>query len=82
MDENEILEMGRTMKLKYEELEEKERKMKMEVRQLKKALISAYGWIRIIDETFSVDLDMPQELNTTIELLRQFLSDHTERFIQ
>lgn len=74
MDENEILQMGQTLKRKYEELESKSKQIKEDYTLLQKDLLSIYGYIRIIDTTICDCIEIPMELEIIINILRDYAS--------
>ncbi len=54
-------------------------KLKEENMKLQKAVITAYSFIRVIDDQF--DLLMPPEASYSMELIRTFLSEFIEKNI-
>mgnify|MGYP003675655920 CR=1 FL=1 len=50
--------------------------LKRENMELKKILISAYGFIRVLDDQY--DLIMPPEFSYTFELIRGYISEYIE----
>tara|TARA_R110002167_G_scaffold247418_3_gene453036 strand:+ start:1495 stop:1752 length:258 start_codon:yes stop_codon:yes gene_type:complete len=81
MNENEILEMGVVLKKKYEEIEIKEKHFIRENNELKKHLISVYGFSRILDVIMDNNIEIPLEMNTMIEILREYMSNVCEDFL-
>ena len=81
MDENEIYELGMRLKSKHEELESKELFLKHENLELKKNLLSLYGYIRIMDHLCDEAIDMPEEVKVLISVVRTFSSSACEDLI-
>jgi hypothetical protein len=79
--EGHLLEMSNHFKELYEKLTEDNEKLKKEIITLKKALISAYGMIRILDECLTFTLDVPQDIVCLIEVLRGYLSDFMDTHV-
>lgn len=74
MLEQEYLQLCEQLKNTYEEKEQELNKLKQQNQELKKNLMSCYGFIRIID--YIVDEgDVPFELRTLIDVFRGYLSD-------
>jgi len=78
MNEQEIIEMGETLKKRFEDLELREEISLNEVKELKKVVISSYGFIRILDMTIESNADTPFEIKGLIEVLRSYLSNEID----
>jgi len=79
MLEQEYLELANQLKENFDSKEREIEKIKEENIELKKNLISVYGYVRILDFMASrTDLDV--ELQNMIDVLRSFLSDVYDDF--
>ena len=74
MLEQEYLELCEQLKNTYEEKEQELNKLKQQNQELKKSLISCYGFIRVMDYIVDED-DVSLELRTLIDVFRGYLSD-------
>ena len=79
MTDQEYLEMASHCKLIIDKAESKTQMYQRENLELKKIIITSYGFIRVLDEQF--DLEMPPEFSYTLELIRSYLSDYVENKI-
>lgn len=75
MTEGEYLEMVNQLKESFDEKDKEMIKMNKENEELKKNLISVYGYIRILDYIASSSNEIDFELKGMIDILRSFLSD-------
>ena len=79
MLEQEYLELVNQLKENFDTKEKEIEKIKEENIELKKNLMSVYGYIRILDFIANrIDLDV--ELQNMIDVLRSFLSDVYDDF--
>lgn len=79
MLEGEYLELVNQLKEQFDIKEKELTKMQDEIAELKKCIISAYGFIRIIDMV-SEHAELDYEVKNMIEILRTFLSDSYDNF--
>ena len=79
MLEGEYLELVNQLKEQFDIKEKEVTKMQDEIAELKKCIISAYGFIRIIDMV-SEHAELDYEVKNMIEILRTFLSDSYVNF--
>ena len=80
MTEQEYLDMAKHFK---EELEKKDlmlRCQQVAIEDLKKILMTAYGFVRVIDH-FSTEEEIAGECKETFELLRGYLSMMLDEYI-
>ncbi len=83
MLENDYLELANEAQKKYNELDERNAKNLQELKQLKKELITCYGYVRILDSVYNNQEadDLEPQIQLMIEVLREFLSQFTEENI-
>jgi len=81
MNENEIYELGMRLKNKYDDLQIKESNLNEENLQLKKNLLSLYGYIRIMDNMCDEAIDIPEEIKILVSVVRSFSSSVCEDLI-
>tara|TARA_R100001440_G_scaffold47100_1_gene66895 strand:- start:752 stop:994 length:243 start_codon:yes stop_codon:yes gene_type:complete len=74
MLEQEYLELVNQLKEQFDEKENEVKSIKEENENLKKIFISAYGFIRIIDN-MATDTDIDFEVKSMIDVLRGYLSN-------
>ena len=79
MLEGEYLELVNQLKEQFDIKEKEVTKMQDQIAELKKCIISAYGFIRIIDMV-SEHAELDYEVKNMIEILRTFLSDSYDNF--
>jgi len=80
--EQDYLELAKEAKEKYEQLEEKINKKNEELHDIKKELISCYGYVRILDNLYSQQpTDIEPNIEIMLSVLRDFLSQFTEECI-
>lgn len=79
MLEGEYLELVDDLKKKFDEKEKEMEALKEENTELKKVLISAYGYIRILDY-FAENADLDLQIKEMIDYLRSYLSDSFDNF--
>ncbi len=79
MLEGEYLELVNQLKDQFNEKDKEVIKMQEEVAELKKCIISAYGFIRIVDMV-SEHTELDYEVKNMIEILRTYLSDSYDNF--
>ena len=79
MNEGQYLELVNQLKEQFDIKEKEVTKMQDEIAELKKCIISAYGFIRIIDMV-SEHAELDYEVKNMIEILRTFLSDSYDNF--
>jgi translation initiation factor 2B subunit (eIF-2B alpha/beta/delta family) len=79
--EQRYLELAEDAKNRYEELEHKLNSKKNELINIKKELISCYGYVRILDNIYNSQAEIEPNCALMIEVLRDFLSQFTEDHI-
>lgn len=79
MLEGEYLELVNQLKEQFNEKDKEVQQIKEENAELKKCIISAYGFIRIIDMV-SAHAELDYEIKNMIEIIRTFLSDSYDNF--
>ena len=79
MLEQEYLELVNQLKESFEEKDNELNKIKNENQELKKVIISAYGFIRIMDH-FALDSEIDFEIKGMIDILRGYLSSVYDDF--
>ena len=79
MLEGEYLELVNQLKEQFNEKDKEVTKMQEEVAELKKCIISAYVFIRIVDMV-SEHAELDYEVKNMIEILRTYLSDSYDNF--
>jgi translation initiation factor 2B subunit (eIF-2B alpha/beta/delta family) len=79
--EQKYLELAEDFKIKYEEMEEKIKHKDEQLLEIKKELISCYGYVRILDNLYSQQDDHEPTIHIMLEVLREFLSQFTEDLI-
>ena len=79
MLEGEYLELVNDLKVKFDEKEKELDKIKNENEELKKVLISSYGFIRIMDmNADNTEIDF--EIKGMISIIRTYLSNMYDTF--
>ena len=81
MNEGEYLELADQFKEIMNNKEEQLKKQYEEIKELKKLLMMAYSFVRILDELIADDFNQPNILCSILEVLRGFLSSAVDRFI-
>ena len=81
INDGEYLEMVNHLKNTYDEISAKLFASEMELMDLKKDLMTAYGVIRLIDNLLEHIIEVPHELTVLVEVLRGELSDNIDKFI-
>jgi len=76
--EEQYLELASDAQTRFNLLELKIQNKDDELLQLKKELISCYGYIRILDNVYSNQDDVEPTICMMLEVLREFLSQFTE----
>jgi nitrate/nitrite-specific signal transduction histidine kinase len=77
--EQDYLELAKEAKEKYEELEDKINKKNEELNDIKRELISCYGYVRILDNLYTQQTtDIEPNIEIMLGVLREFLSQFTE----
>ena len=79
--ENEYLELANDAQKKFNELDLKLKHKENELKEIKKELISCYGYVRILDNLYQNQDDIEPNISIMIEVLREFLSQFTEEQI-
>ena len=80
MLEQEYLELVNQLKESFEEKDNELNKIKNENQELKKIILSAYGFIRIMDHFASDGDDIDFEIKGMIDILRGYLSSVYDDF--
>tara|TARA_R110002012_G_scaffold277713_4_gene465230 strand:+ start:1700 stop:1981 length:282 start_codon:yes stop_codon:yes gene_type:complete len=78
LNDQALLEMADQLKKTYDEITFKLDKITLENLELKKHLISAYGFIRVLDMMATNSYDIQPEILILIETLRAYLSDYMD----
>lgn len=81
MNENEYLEMSNHFKKLYDDLIEKNFKQEIKILDLKKEIITVYGFVRVIDNILERIYEVPHEIVVLVECLRGHLSDSIDKEI-
>lgn len=81
MTEGQYIEMANHLKNTYDEISAKLFASEMELMDLKKDLMTAYGVIRLIDNLLEHIIEVPHELTVLVEVLRGELSDNIDKYI-
>ena len=81
INDGEYLEMVNHLKATYDEMAEKLFRKDMEIMDLKKDLMTAYGIIRLVDNLLERLGDVPHELTILIEVLRGELSNNIDKYL-
>tara|TARA_R110000772_G_scaffold111119_3_gene214878 strand:+ start:708 stop:971 length:264 start_codon:yes stop_codon:yes gene_type:complete len=76
--EQDYLELAEQSKNKYEELNNKILKKNEELQDIKKELISCYGYVRILDNLYNQQAETEPNISIMLDVLRDFLSQFTE----
>lgn len=76
--ENDYLELARDAQNRFTELDRKLKNRDDEIKEIKKELISCYGYVRILDNLYQNQDDQEPNIALMIEVLREFLSQFTE----
>ena len=79
--EQKYLELAEDFKRQYEEMEKKIKDKDEQLLEIKKELISCYGYVRILDNLYSQQDDHEPTIYIMLEVLREFLSQFTEDLI-
>ncbi len=80
MLEQEYLEMVNQLKESFDQKDQEMMEFKNENHELRKTLISCYGFVRILD-TIAERSEIEMEVKTMIEIFRGYLSEQFEDFI-
>lgn len=80
-NEGEYVEMANHLKKVYDEMELKNQKLILDKMELQKILMSAYGFIRVIDNLVGNLMDIPADVVMLVEHMRGFLSDALDEYI-
>ena len=81
MNEGEYLELADQFKDIMNNKEDQLKKQYEEIKELKKIIMMAYSFVRILDELVADDYNQPNILCSVLEVLRGFLSSAVDRFI-
>ena len=76
--EGQYLELANDAQERFNQQEIKIKYKDEELLQLKKELISAYGYIRILDNVYQNQGEQEPTITMMLEVLREFLSQFTE----
>ena len=74
LNDQALLEMADQLKATYDEISFKLEKLQLQNIELKKQLISAYGFCRVLDMIASDSYELQPEILILIETLRAYLS--------
>ena len=81
INEQEYIEMSNHFKKLYDDLIDKNFKQEIKIMDLKKDLITVYGFIRVIDTILDSLYEVPHEIVVLVECLRGHLSDIIDKEI-
>jgi len=81
MNDNEYLEMCNQLKEKFDKVEEQEREIKKQMVVVKQELCKIYGLTEAIDEYLLNNLEIPDDLNTVLELLMSTVKDAVDEHV-
>ena len=81
MNEGEYLELADQFKDIINNKDSQIKKQYEENKELKKIIMMAYSFVRILDELVAEDFNQPNILCSILEVLRGFLSSAVDRFI-
>ena len=81
INENEYLEMSNHFKKLYDNLSDKNFEKDIKIMEIKKELITVYGFIRVIDNILERIYEVPHEIVVLVECLRGHLSDIIDKEI-
>ena len=81
MNEGEYLELADQFKEIMNNKDNEIKKHYEEKKELKKILMMAYSFVRILDELIADDFSQPNILCSILEVLRGFLSSAIDKFI-
>ena len=81
MNEGEYLELADQFKDIINNKDSQIKKHYEEIKELKKIIMMAYSFVRILDELVAEDFNQPNILCSILEVLRGFLSSAVDRFI-
>ena len=81
MNEGEYLELADQFKEIMNNKDKEIKKHYEEIKELKKILMMAYSFVRILDELIADDFSQPNILVNVLEILRGFLSSAIDKFI-
>tara|TARA_S200002703_G_scaffold65493_1_gene56566 strand:- start:461 stop:712 length:252 start_codon:yes stop_codon:yes gene_type:complete len=79
MLEQEYLELSNQLKEEFDKKDAEMEELKRNTHQIRKTLISAYGFVRILD-IMSRGTEMDMEISMMIGMLRSYLSDEFDNF--
>ncbi len=79
--ENEYLELANDAQQRFNELDRKMKSKENGIKEIKKELISCYGYVRILDNLYQNQDETDPNIGLMIEVLREFLSQFTEEQI-
>lgn len=81
INEQEYIEMSNHFKKLYDNLSEKNFEKDIKIMEIKKELITVYGFIRVIDNILERIYEVPHEIVVLVECLRGHLSDTIDKEI-
>ena len=81
MNEGEYLELADQFKNIIDRKDDEIKKQYEETKEIKKIIMMAYSFVRILDELVADDFNQPNILCSLLEVLRGFLSSAVDRFI-
>lgn len=81
LNDEALIEMADQLKKTYDEITFKLEKLQLQNIELKKQLISAYGFCRVLDMISSDSYDIQPEILVLIETLRAYLSEVMDKTI-
>ena len=76
--EQDYLELAEDAKKKYEDFERKLIKKDEELMDIKKELISCYGYVRILDNLYTQQGEVEPHIEIMLSVLHDFLSQFTD----
>jgi hypothetical protein len=81
INEQEYIEMSNHFKKLYDNLSDKNFEKDIKIMEIKKELITVYGFIRVIDNILERIYEVPHEIIVLVECLRGHLSDIIDKEI-
>lgn len=78
MLENEYLEMVNQLKIKFDEVEKKEKETKVKILKLKRDMSMIYGLVRAMDTTVVGGIELPEDFTAVWDVLSSTVMDVAE----
>ncbi len=81
LNDQDMLDLSNQAKEMVEKAEKKSNELSKENLELKKAIISVYGMVRILDMIYAQSNEPEVEVDMLIDTIRSYLSDYCEENI-